>query len=148
MSALEALVGTAVLVLPRGNLPLLAGFSAAKAGAALVRRARDRRRRAADGGGADTDADAEAAAAAAAAEQRLLLPLARSAQTSGAGGAGANGDAPPRPTTPAYDGAAVPPVTLEWSGVGYTLTTKKGEAKTILKGVRGRAEPGRLLAIM
>jgi len=47
-----------------------------------------------------------------------------------------------------YDATTVPPVTLEWSDVGYTLTLKTGEQKQILKGVQGAATPGRLLAIM
>lgn len=53
-----------------------------------------------------------------------------------------------RPKTPVYDATTVPPVTLEWSNLGYELTTKAGEKKKILNGVKGHATPGRLLAIM
>jgi hypothetical protein len=61
----------------------------------------------------------------------------------------ASGDvANARPKTPNYDATTVPPVTLEWSDLGYTLTTKTGDKKVILKGAAGSAVPGRLLAIM
>jgi hypothetical protein len=99
---------------------------------ALAKHLRDRRNR--NGDSADSDADADVAAAAA----LLAAPA-----TNGADAAGGK-----RPKTAAYDATHVPPVTLEWSDLGYELTTKGGDKKQILKGVRGSAAPGRLLAIM
>lgn len=133
MSKLEFLVGSAVLLLPRGNLALLAGATAVKGAGALVRTVRKRR----SGDAASESGDEEGALTAA-----LSRGAAAAAAADGADGAS------DRPKTPSYDSTSVPPVRLEWSDVGYDLTTKAGDKKKILRGVRGSAEPGRLLAIM
>lgn len=195
MSALEFIVGSAVLVLPRGNLALLAGATAVKgAGArccfiaaarpppavfasllaldghitcvhvgialhssvfvlaaahppppqsqnagALIKHARSRR----SGGSAASDRDESDES------HHLLLPGMRSPSPSGGGGAGtAAGGVTGRPKTPSYDTTSVPPVTLEWAGLGYNLVTKGGATEKVLQGVEGAAQPGRLLAIM
>ncbi|GBF92012.1 ATP-binding cassette transporter [Raphidocelis subcapitata] len=130
MSQLEFLVGSAVLLLPRGNLALLAGATAAKGAGALVRRVRSKR---AGGGGSGSESELEPTPS---------LPRSLAPAADGAAAAGA------RPKTPVYDASVVPPVTLEWSDLGYEITVKGGGKKTVLRGVRGSAKPGRLLAIM
>ncbi|KAI8472919.1 MAG: P-loop containing nucleoside triphosphate hydrolase protein [Monoraphidium minutum] len=129
MSKLEFIVGSAVLLLPKGNLALLAGATAVRGAGALVQHVRNRRRRSEDG--SEDDHEVEAAA---------LLPP----QGAGAGAA----EDGRRPKTAVYDANKVPPVELEWSDLSYDLTTKSGETKRILRGARGAAAPGRLLAIM
>jgi hypothetical protein len=100
---------------------------------ALVRHVRHRR------SGAGSDSDSEAGEA-----QLLPLRLAPAPPSDGAGAAAGAA----RPKTPVYDATTVPPVKLEWSGLGYEITLKGGEKKTVLRGVKGSAAPGRLLAIM
>lgn len=124
---IDFLLGTAVLVLPQGNLPLLAGIGAVKGAVALKRHLSNKKGAADEAGTAAADAEPAATAA------RAL-----------------------RPKTPT-PGEGVPPVTLEWSNLSCHWSSKKqkkqqrkGEpgSKQILFGLSGAARPGRLLALM
>jgi ABC-type multidrug transport system fused ATPase/permease subunit len=138
MSAWETAAGAAVLLLPRGNLPLLAGIAAVKGGGALVRHIKSKRSNG-NGSGSGSDGGGDANTAANSAAAHLALPGRLSPSPAKADG---------RPSTPTYDTTTVPPVTLEWSDIELTVATKGGGTKTVLARVRGAARPGRLLAIM
>jgi hypothetical protein len=99
---------------------------------ALITHVRHRRA----GAGSDSGSDAGDA---------LLPPRLAPAPPADGAGPAAGGA---RPKTPGYDSTSVPPVTLEWSSLGYEIALKGGAKKTVLQGVRGSAAPGRLLAIM
>lgn len=117
----EFLLGTAVIVLPRGNLALLAAIGTVKGAGAVVRKIRQRNKEA---------------------NKRSTAAEAQGESNNRQAGAVAANSATKSQSSASYD-QQVPAVNLEWSDVSCTFTSKQGNNKQLLSGVNGKAQAGR-----